>query len=543
MTKKPLIYVFGHKNPDTDSICSAIAYAELKKVQGHNAKAIRPGKINRETQFVLDYFGVSEPDYLPTIRTQISDLDIDHVDPLHPQLSLKTAWEKIKSSEIKMAAVVDQEEKILGLVTLSDITGRFMDTLSNTGALKITPLQNILDTLDACLLTGTKEQFKPSGKAIIAAMTPDGMAPFVERDDIVLTGNRKDSQLKSIAEGANCVIVTCNGHVDEDVIQTAEENNCVMIRTKHDTYTAALLLNQSIPVEYVMTKDNLAFFHINDYIDEIQEEMLQSRRRAYPVLNNDNKIEGYITRYHLITKTDKKVILVDHNEASQSIDGLEQAQILEIVDHHRIGGIVTGSPIYFKNEAVGSTATIVAGLYLDMKINPAAEIAGILCAAIISDTMFFKSPTSTGKDKYMAARMAEIAKLDLDAFSKEMFKSSSDIINMSPDEILNYDFKEFFLNRHKVGIGQITCTNAEDIDLIKESLLDHLRETREQKEYHVLMMLISDPARGGSEILFAERERGTVNKAFDTDTDQGSMFLEGVVSRKKQIIPNLNKIM
>lgn len=543
MIKKPLIYVFGHKNPDTDSICSAIAYAELKRIQGHNAKAIRPGKINRETQFVLDYFGVPAPDYLPTIRTQISDLDIDHVDPLHPQLSLKTAWEKIKSSDIKMAAVVDQEEKILGLVTLSDITGRFMDTLSNTGALKITPLQNILDTLDARLLTGTKEQFKPSGKAIIAAMTPDGMAPFVERDDIVLTGNRKDSQLKSIAEGANCVIVTCNGHVDEDVIQTAEENNCVMIRTKHDTYTAALLLNQSIPVEYVMTKVDFAYFHINDYIDEIQEEMLQSRRRAYPVLNNENKIEGYITRYHLITKTDKKVILVDHNEASQSIDGLEQAQILEIVDHHRIGGIVTGSPIYFKNEAVGSTATIVAGLYLDMKINPAAEIAGILCAAIISDTMYFKSPTSTGKDEYMAARMAEIAKLDLDTFSKEMFKSSSDIINMSPDEILSYDFKEFFLNRHKVGIGQITCTNAEEIDLVRENLLDYLKETREQKEYHVLMMLISDPARGGSEILFAEREKGTVNKAFDTDTARGSMFLEGVVSRKKQIIPNLNKIM
>ncbi len=543
MTKKPFIYVFGHKNPDTDSICSAIAYAELKRIQGHNAKAIRPGKINRETQFVLDYFGVPAPDYLPTIRTQISDLDIDHVDPLHPQLSLKTAWERIKSSDIKMAAVVDQEEKILGLVTLSDITGRFMDTLSNTGALKITPLQNILDTLDARLLTGTKEQFKPSGKAIIAAMTPDGMAPFVERDDIVLTGNRKDSQLKSIAEGANCVIVTCNGHVDEDVIQTAEENNCIMIRTKHDTYTAALLLNQSIPVEYVMTKGDFAYFHINDYIDEIQEEMLQSRRRAYPVLNNENKIEGYITRYHLITKTDKKVILVDHNEASQSIDGLEQAQILEIVDHHRIGGIVTGSPIYFKNEAVGSTATIVAGLFLDMKINPAAEIAGILCAAIISDTMYFKSPTSTGKDEYMAARMAEIAKLDLDAFSKEMFKSSSDIINMSPDEILSYDFKEFFLNRHKVGIGQITCTNAEEIDLVRENLLDYLKETREQKEYHVLMMLISDPARGGSEILFAEREKGTVNKAFDTDTARGSMFLEGVVSRKKQIIPNLNKIM
>ena len=543
MTKKPLIYIFGHKNPDTDSICSAIAYAELKKIQGHNAKPIRLGKINRETQFVLDYFGVPAPDYLPTVRTQISDLDIDHVDYLQPQLSLKTAWERIKESDIKMAPVVDREDRMVGLVTLSDITTRFMDILSNTGALKITPLKNILNTLEANLLAGSEEQFKPSGKAIIAAMTPDGMAPFVEKDDIVLTGNRKDSQLKSIAEGANCIIVTCNGRVDEDVIQAAEANNCVMIRTWHDTYTAALLLNQSIPVEYVMTKENFAYFHINDYIDEIQEEMLQSRHRAYPVLDNSNRIKGFITRYHLIARNDKRVILVDHNEASQSIDGLEQAQILEIIDHHRIGGLVTGSPIYFKNEAVGSTATIVAGLFLDMKKDLAPDIAGILCAAIISDTMYFKSPTSTGKDEYMAARMAEIAKLDLDVFSKKMLESSSAIINMSPEEILNYDFKEFFINRHKVGIGQITATETKGLGSIKESLIDYLKETLENKEYHVLMMLISDPTKGGSDVLFVEREKGTVNKAFSTSATDNSMFLEGVVSRKKQIIPHLSRAM
>ncbi|HHU07023.1 MAG TPA: putative manganese-dependent inorganic diphosphatase [Clostridiaceae bacterium] len=543
MTKKPLIYIFGHKNPDTDSICSAIAYAELKKIQGHNAKPIRLGKINRETQFVLDYFGIPAPDYLPTVRTQISDLDIDHVDYLQPQLSLKTAWERIKESDIKMAPVVDREDRMVGLVTLSDITTRFMDILSNTGALKITPLKNILNTLEANLLAGSEEQFKPSGKAIIAAMTPDGMAPFVEKDDIVLTGNRKDSQLKSIAEGANCIIVTCNGRVDEDVIQAAEANNCVMIRTWHDTYTAALLLNQSIPVEYVMTKENFAYFHINDYIDEIQEEMLQSRHRAYPVLDNSNRIKGFITRYHLIARNDKRVILVDHNEASQSIDGLEQAQILEIIDHHRIGGLVTGSPIYFKNEAVGSTATIVAGLFLDMKKDLAPDIAGILCAAIISDTMYFKSPTSTGKDEYMAARMAGIAQLDLDVFSKKMLESSSAIINMSPEEILNYDFKEFFINRHKVGIGQITATETKGLGSIKESLIDYLKETLENKEYHVLMMLISDPTKGGSDVLFVEREKGTVNKAFSTSATDNSMFLEGVVSRKKQIIPYLSRAM
>lgn len=543
MTKNLPIYVFGHKNPDTDSICSAIAYAELKKIQGYSAKPIRLGKINRETEFVLDYFKMPVPDYLPTIRTQISDLNIDRVEHLSPQLSLRTAWDKIKSTNIKVAAVVDEDEKLLGIVTLSDITSRFMDILSNTSALKVTPLKNILTTLDAYLLIGSEVEFRPSGKATIAAMTPDGMAPFVEKDDIVLVGNRKDSQLKSLSEGANCLIVTCDGHVDEDVIHKAKANACVIMRTWHDTYTAALLLNQSIPVEFVMAKDDLAVFQINNYIDEIKNEMLQSRHRAYPVVDNNDKIQGFVTRYHLISGNDKKVILVDHNEASQSIDGLEQAQILEIIDHHRIGGIITASPIYFKNEAVGSTATIVAGLYLDFKLKPAADVAGILCAAIISDTMYFKSPTSTGKDEYMAARMAEIAGLNLDVFSKIMLDNSSAIISMSSEEILNYDFKEFFLNKHKVGIGQITSTKTEELNVIREPLLDYLRETLEEKDYHVLMMLISDPRRGGSEILFSEKEKGIVNKAFNTGSTNNSMFLKDVVSRKKQIVPYLNSVL
>ena len=543
MTKKPLIYIFGHKNPDTDSVCSAIAYAELKKLLGHQAKAFRLGKINKETEFVLNYFDLPVPDYLPTIRTQISDLDIDRVEHLSPQLSLRTAWDRIKSTNIKVAAVVDENAKLQGIVTLSDITSRFMDILSNTEALKVTTLKNILKTLSAQLLAGTEEQFKPSGRAIIAAMTPDGMAPFVEPGDIVLVGNRKDSQLKSIEEGANCLIITCGGQLDQDVLRQAENSNCVIIMTTHDTYTVALLLNQSIPVEIVMAKDNLAVFHINDYIDEIKDEMLDSRHRAYPVVDNNNEIQGFITRYHLITKKDKQVILIDHNEASQSIDGLEQAQILEIIDHHRIGGIITGSPIYFKNEAVGSTATIISGLYLDLKIRPAANIAGILCAAIISDTMHFKSPTSTGKDKYMAEKMAQIAELDLDKFSRKMLDNSSAINSMSPEEILYYDFKEFFLNKHKVGIGQITSSNAEELDVISEGLIHYLHEILGKGDYHVLMMIISDPRRGGSEILFAEKEKGIVSKAFNTDSADNSMFLEGVVSRKKQIVPFLNTVL
>lgn len=543
MTKKPLIYIFGHKNPDTDSICSAIAYAELKKQLGHQAKAIRLGKINKETEFVLNYFDLPVPDYLPTIRTQISDLDIDQVEHLSPQLSLRTAWDKIKSTDIKVAAVVDENKKLQGIVTLSDITSRFMDILSNTEALKVTPLKNILKTLSAQLLVGSEEQFKPSGRALIAAMTPDGMAPFIEPGDIVLVGNRKDSQLKSIEAGANCLIITCAGHVNADVLRKAESSDCVVLRTSHDTYTVALLLNQSIPVEIVMAKDKLAVFHINDYIDEIKDEMLQSRHRAYPVVDNNNEIQGFITRYHLISKKDKQVILIDHNEASQSIDGLEQAQILEIIDHHRIGGIITGSPIYFKNEAVGSTATIIAGLYLDLKIKPAASIAGILCAAIISDTMHFKSPTSTGKDRYMADKMAQIAQLDLDKFSREMLDNSSSIKSMSPEEILNYDFKEFFLNKHKVGIGQITSSNTEELDAVRESLLHYLHKLLEKQDYHVLMMIVSDPRREGSEILFAEKEKGLVNRAFNTDSAENSMFLEGVISRKKQIVPFLNTVL
>ncbi|MDD4541222.1 MAG: putative manganese-dependent inorganic diphosphatase [Eubacteriales bacterium] len=543
MTKNPLIYVFGHKNPDTDSICSAIAYAELKKAQGHSAKAIRLGNINQETEFVLNYFDIPVPDYLPTVRTQISDLDIDQVEHLSPQLSLRTAWDKIKSTNIKVAAVVDEEQKLLGIVTLSDITSRFMEILKNTEALKATPLKNILKTLDAYLLVGSEEQFRPSGKAIIAAMTPDGMAPFVENDDIVLVGNRKDSQLKSISAGANCLIVTCDGHVDKDVLQKAESHDCVIMRTLHDTYSAALPLNQSIPVEFVMAKNDLAVFQINDYIDEIRDEMLQSRHRAYPVVDNDNIVKGFVTRYHLISGNDKQVILVDHNEISQSIDGLEQARIMEIIDHHRIGGLVTGSPIYFKNEAVGITATIVSGLYLDFKITPTANIACILCAAIISDTMYFKSPTSTGKDKYMADKMAEIAGLDLDDFSIKMLESSSAIISMSVEEILEYDFKEFILNKHKVGIGQITSTSVRELNAVRDSLIEYLKETLDKTDYHVLMMVITDPRREGSEILFAEKEKGIVNKAFNTGSTNNRVFLKGIVSRKKQIVPFLNSVL
>lgn len=544
MKNDSIIYIFGHKNPDTDSICSAIAYSELKKIQGYNAYPVRLGKINKETRYVLDYFNIPEPDYLPTVRTQISDCNIDVITHINPELSLKKAWDIIKETKIKVAPVVDEKEKLLGVVTISDITSRFMGTIkSNIKALKITPLKNILETLDATLLCGSEDYFNTTGKVNVAAMTPDGMEPFVEKGDIVLVGNRKDSQVKAIEVGANCIIVTCEGCIDNEVIELARIHKCILMRTRYDTYTAALLINQSIPVGYVMTKKDLVTFQIYDYVDDIKEKMTQSRYRAYPVVDNNNRIKGFITRYHLISRKSKKVILVDHNEKSQSIDGLKQAQILEIIDHHRIGGIETGNPVLFKNEPVGSTATIIAGLYFENNIEPAADIAGILCAAIISDTIYFKSPTCTQKDKQMFARLSRIANIDTDAFAMQMLNSSSSLAGLSPDEILNHDFKEYTISNNKVGIGQINSFDLKTLNKIRNDIIVYLDSFMYAREYSILMIMFTDITRHGSEIIYVERDKGTVDKAFEIESINNSMFLEGIVSRKKQIVPFISNVL
>lgn len=539
---KDLIYITGHKNPDTDSICSAIAYAELKKRHAIDAVPIRIGDINKETEFVLKYFGVEVPEYKETVRTQVSDLNMDIINPVSEDISIKAAWSIMQKNNIKVLPVADINGKLLGIITLSDITSSYLDALENNLLHSSnTPLSNITDTLNARLICGNEDEFKAGGKVVIAAMTPEDMSPFIEKGDIAIAGNRKDGQLKAIEIGASCVILTCGGQIDDDVLEYARESGCVILETYYDTFTTARLINQSIPVSYIMTRKQLVCFNIHDFIDNIKDKMLKTRYRSYPVVDDRGHIRGFISRYHLISQRRKKVILVDHNEKAQTIDGIEQADILEIIDHHRIGDIQTGYPIFFKNDAVGSTSTLIANMYFENGLNPSKSIAGILCAAIISDTMKFKSPTSTYADELSANKLAKIADINIEEFATALYKASASLEGMSPQTILDYDFKDFNLNKYKMGIGQINSSDSEAFSKVKAGLLKHMKTVQENKGYNLILLMVTDIINEGSEILVAGDDSGLAGKAFNIKNGESSAYLKGVVSRKKQVIPMLSR--
>lgn len=535
------IYVIGHKNPDTDSICSVIAYAELKNRLGCNAVPVRLGEINRETNFVLKHFGVNVPSEISNVKTQVADLNMDIVNTASLDISVRTAWMIMNQNNIKTLPVVDENGRFLGLVTLSDITEKYMDILEyNIISNSKTPLQNIVDTLKGQVVQGSEEDFRTSGKVVIAAAPPEEMGPFIQTGDIVITGNREDSQYKVIEHGANCIIITCGGLAQKKVLELAARTKCVVIETSIDTYTAARLINQSIPVSYLMTQKDIVSFHMDDYVDDIKDRMLQTRFRSYPVIDDTNKFIGLISRYHLISQRKKKVILLDHNEKSQTVNGIEEAEILEIIDHHRVGDVQTVNPIYFKNEPLGSTSTIVANMFFENGITPYKNIAGILCAAIISDTINFKSPTSTYKDRITAEKLGRLAGMDIEEFSAAMFKAGTSLQGKLPWEIFYQDFKEYELGKYKIGISQIHTMDMESLDDSKPALIEYMNRVCLEKEYDLIVLMVTDILHQGSEFLFVGEEHGLIEKTFNVKLGKNQVFIPGIVSRKKQVVPQIS---
>lgn len=534
-----IVYITGHKNPDTDSICSCIAYAELKQKQGIPAVPVRIGNINRETKFVLNYFGVPEPDYLETVKTQVSDLNLDRINPVSQDISIKTAWMIMKKNNRRILPVADESGKFLGLITLSDITRNYMDTLeSNILSASKTPLRNITETLKANLATKKEKECCFTGKVVIVAMEPDNMAPFVEQGDIVLIGSRKSSQRKAIELGVSCLILTCGEKADGEILELAEKSGCIVMETNYDTFSAARLIYQSIPVGYIMTKKDLVSFRPNDFIDSIREKMIQTRYRSYPVVDEDGSVKGFISRYHLLSSRRKQVILLDHNEKMQTVDGIDEAEILEIIDHHRIGDIQTVKPIHFKNDMVGSTATLIASMYFENGIRPEKKTAGILYSAIVSDTLNFSSPTTTRLDRNTADQLAEYADLDTENFASQMFQAGSVLKGLSVQEILNYDFKEYTLNGCKVGIGQVNSMDASETEQMRGPLLRYIGQARQEKGYGLLLLMITDVIKKGSYVLYAGENASLPRVAFkETESPDGAVFLDGVISRKKQVVP------
>lgn len=535
---KENVYILGHKNPDSDSICSALAYADYKNGNGDvNAIPVRLGEINRETEFILDYFGVESPELMETVRLSVEDLNFDKLAPVNPEVSLRMALSLMKKNNLNILPVIDDEtEKLIGVVTVSDIIQSYIDVWDNSILGKSeTPIDNIIDTLSASPILITENIRPITGKLIVLAMEPDKIKEYIEENDIAICGDRKDSQQIAISSNISLLIVTGNGTIDEEMINEAYEKNITIISTPHDTFTTSRLITQSIPIDYVMTKEDLVVFALDDLVDGVKLQMSQTRYRSYPVIddNNNDKVIGLISRYHLISSMKKKVILVDHNERSQSIDGLEEAEILEIIDHHRVADVFTGSPIYFRNEPVGSTSTIIASIMFENGRRPSKKIAGILAAAIISDTLLFKSPTSTHTDKMILERLARIADLNVEEFAMEMFKAGTSLVGRTPQELLSSDFKAFTINDVNIGISQVYTMDPDSLKNMKDELIILMEEKAREQAYSIFILMLTDIFNEASEMVVIGQNKEYVAKAFGKELENNSFYAPGVLSRKK----------
>lgn len=543
--KKEKIYVIGHKNPDTDSICSAIAYADLRqKVTGQVHEAKRAGHVNDETAYVLDRFGVEAPKLLTDVRLQVRDLDIHEMPGLKPNASIRDTWERMQQEQAKTLPIVKDDE-LVGVVSTGDIAKSYMDVYDSEILSKArTQYRNIIKTLDGTMITGNEHGYFMRGKVAIGASSPNLMEEFIEKDDLVILGDREEAQACAVNIDASCMVICKDAEVSPKLIQKAKEQSIVIIQTPYDTFTTARLINQSIPVKFYMTSGPLTMFRMNDYVDDIKDIMAKKRFRDFPILDRHGRFKGFISRRRFLGASKKKVILVDHNERSQAVDGIEEAEIIEIIDHHRLGDIETVSPITFRNQPVGCTATIINQMYEENEIEVPREIAGLLCGAIISDTLLFRSPTCTPLDERTAKKLAKISDIDLEQMAQEMFNAGSNLKGKSAEDICFQDFKQFTVNDTIFGVGQITSMSKEELAAIRDMMTEHLPKVLEAHNLNMIYFMLTDILAESTELLcVGTGARGIALSAFDLPDNAKSLILKGVVSRKKQLIPVLVETM
>ena len=535
------VYVVGHKNPDTDSICSAIAYAALKtKITNIPHEPRRAGQLNEETQYVLERFGVKAPRLLSDLREQIKDVELKEVDGLKSSVSIRTAWEKMQESNIHTLPVT-RDGKLEGLITIGDIAKTYMEVYDSTILSKArTQYRNIARAVDGEVLTGNEHSYLLKGKVVIAASSRILMSDFINKDDLVIMGDRKDAQQCAIDVDASCMVVCQNAPVSDKIIQQAQEKEIVIIRTPHDTFTAAQHINQSIPVKYFMSKDNLVTFKLRDYVDDVKEVMARKRFRDFPIVDNKGKFLGLISRRRLLNVRKKQVILVDHNEKNQAVDGVEEAEVLEIIDHHRLSSIETMGPVFFRNQPVGCTATIVYQMYQEAGVEPDQVNAALLCSAIISDTLMFRSPTCTPLDENTARKLAEIAGVEVESLAQEMFNAGSNLKGKSAEEICFLDFKQFTVNDTVFGVGQVNSMSSDELKEIRRIVQPHLEKARVNHGLNMIFFMLTNIITESSELLCCGSEaREKILSAYDLPEDTETIMLKGVVSRKKQLVPTL----
>ncbi|MCQ2500723.1 MAG: putative manganese-dependent inorganic diphosphatase [Lachnospiraceae bacterium] len=545
MRRDTNIYVIGHKNPDTDSICSAISYAYLKnamKVHAeHEYVPMRAGEVNEETQFVLKYFGVEEPELMKDGATQVKQIEIHEIPGIKNDLTVKKAWELMKEENVVTLPIIDDEQYLKGLITVSDIARSFMESHDNTvlGQAEAS-YRDIADTLAGEVIVGDENEYFSEGRVMIGTFHPDQMGNFIRESDLIITGNRTEDQLFAIDVHAKCLVLALDAGktLSNTIKRLAEEFGTVVINSPHDTYTIARLINQAIPVKYLMTK-NCMYFNSLDKLDDIKEVMRNSRHRDYPILNEERKYIGTISRRNLIGAGKKRMILVDHNEKSQAVDNIDETEIMEIIDHHRLGNLETIAPLLFRNQPVGCTATIIYQIYNERGLEIPKHIAGLLMSAIISDTLLFRSPTCTQLDITTAEALAKLAGVeDIKEYANEMFSAASNMGGKNAEDIFNQDFKEFIVDRVPFGVGQINAMSEKNLQKIKECLMTILEEERGRRGLEMVFFMLTNILEESTELIYVGgKAKEWVEAAFSVEAGESSAILPGVVSRKKQLIP------
>ena len=550
------ILVTGHRNPDTDSICAAISYARFKNKYNKTNHYIpcRAGSLNAETSFVLDYFKEEKPRLLESVKTQVSDVAYRKTPGVPKNMSLKQAYQIMRDSHVVTLPAVTKQGILEGLITISDIAKSYMNVYDSAIiSTAKTQYKNILETLEATRITGDIERFCQKGKVVIAAANPEMMNYYIEPHDIVILGNRAESQLSALDNGADCIIICEGANASPTIRDLAEQNGMIIMVTSYDAYTAARLINQSIPIDFFMTKEGILSFQEEDYVDDIREVMASKRHRDFPVLSKEGKYLGMISRRNLMGAHGKQVIMVDHNELGQALEGMENAEILEIIDHHRLGTIQTLSPVSFRNQPLGCCSTIIYKIYQENGVKVDKKTAGLLMSAIISDTLLFRSPTCTKTDEMAGRALAEIAGVDIEKYAMEMFSAASDLKQKTDREIFYQDFKTFTAGAIHFGVSQVSSLNEEELLALKPRLFHFAKEALGEENLDMAFVMLTNILKQDT-LLLALGHRADIliqnafflepkKEKFDFSGEEVEGYtavLEKVVSRKKQLIPPLS---
>ncbi len=531
------IYVAGHRNPDTDSIVAALAYAALRNAMGdRDYVPVRLGQVSDETKRILDYFGVEPPRLIKNVRTQVRDLDYDTPPTLDATVTMDRAWHIISEQNISGIPVTNADGTLYGMLSAGDIATYSMNTISDPRVENV-PLFNLVSVLEGRILhDGGQTTDTISGTVAIALPQSCDNLLFASRETIVVCGHQPDMVRRALEVGVACLIL-CQTDIDPEWLQNAGET-CV-ISTPLDAARVHRLIYQAIPISRPCFTDDIVCFHLDDYIDDVREVVLKSRYRCYPILDENERVVGTLSRYHLLRPRRKRVVLVDHNEMSQAVAGLDQAEILEIIDHHRLADIQTTQPIRVRNEPVGSTNTIITTMYQEHGVLPSPKMAGLMAAAILSDTVMFKSPTCTKRDIAMAERLARIANESLDELGRQLFSGA--VLTKPAGELLMSDFKEFHIAEQVLGVGQITCIDSLKMLDRKEEFLAEMEKLRTDREYDMVILMLTDVLLEGTQLLYLGSD-DTIRRAFDVEPKDNAVFLPKVMSRKKQIIPMLTAL-